>query len=120
VTALDDPSEPVREAATWALTHVKGRGLRVGQLMDSPPKALVITKPQYPYYAFHKKIEGTVVVVILINSLGKVAHAEIRESILHLDEAALACVRDWQFEPAQRGGKPVACVAQAPVMFRIY
>jgi TonB family protein len=56
----------------------------------------------------------------LINSLGKVAYAEIRQSIPHLDEAALTCVRDWLFEPAQRGGKPVATVAVAPVTFRIY
>ena len=120
VTALDDPSEPVREGATWALAHVKGGGLRDAQLMDSPPKVLVLTKPQYPDYAFHKKIEGTVVVVILINSLGRIVHTEILQSVPHLDEAALACVRDWRFEPAQRGGRPVATVAQAPVMFRIY
>ena len=120
VTALDDPSEPVREGAIWALAHIEGGALRVRQLMDSPPKALVLTKPQYPDYAYQNKIEGTVVVVILINSLGRVAHTEILQSVPHLDEAALACVRDWRFEPAQRGGKPVASVAHAPVMFRIY
>jgi TonB family protein len=119
VTALDDPSEPVREAATWALAHVSG-GRPREQQTDSPPKLLVQPKPQYPYYAYQKKIEGTVVVMILINSLGKVAYAEIRQSIPHLDEAALTCVRDWLFEPAQRGGKPVATVAVAPVTFRIY
>lgn len=90
----------MREAATWALAHVKSGGLRDEHLRDSPPKVLVLTKPQYPYYAFQKKIEGTVVVTILINALGKVAHAEIRQSVPHLDEAALACVRDWLFEPA--------------------
>jgi TonB family protein len=110
----------VREAATWALAHLKGGGLRLKQLTDSPPKVLALTKPQYPDYAFHQKIEGTVRVEFLINSLGKVAHAEIRQSVPRLDEAALACVRDWLFEPAQRGGKPVPTVAQAPVTFRIY
>jgi protein TonB len=99
---------------------VKGGGLRDETLRDAPPRILLQTTPQYPYYAFHKKIEGTVGVVILINSLGKVSHAEIRESVPHLDEAALACVRDWLFEPARRGGKPVATVARAPVTFRIY
>jgi TonB family protein len=117
--ALDDPSAPVREAATWALSHVKG-GVDRATLMDSPPKVLVQTKPLYPQTAFNKKIEGTVMVEILISELGKVAHAEIRESLPGLDEAALAGVRDWLFEPATRGGKPVACVAYAPVMFRIH
>jgi protein TonB len=120
MTSLDDPSEPVREGATWALGHVNGGGLRDEQEWDSPPKILVQPRPQYPYYAYQNKMEGTVVVTILINALGKVSHAEIRQSIPHLDEAALACVRDWLFEPAQRGGKPVATVATAPVTFRIY
>lgn len=118
--ALDDASAPVREAATWALWHVKSRGFDARQLMDSPPKLLVQTKPTYPRTAFDQKLEGTVMLELLINELGRVSHAEIRRSLPGLDEAALACVRDWQFDPAQRSGRPVACVALAPVGFRIY
>ena len=70
VTARDDPSEPVREGATWALAHVNGGALRSEQEWDSPPKILVQPRPQYPYYAYQNKIEGTVVVTILINALG--------------------------------------------------
>jgi len=117
--ALDDPSVPVREAATWALAHIKG-GFEHMTLMDSPPKVLVQTKPLYPPTAFKDKLAGTVMIEILISELGNVAHAEIRESVPGLDEAALASVRDWRFEPATRGGKPVACVAFAPVVFRYY
>ena len=119
--ALEDPSGPVREAATWALAHVKGPDWDPKELFsDSPPKVLVQTKPTYPRAAFDEKVQGTVIVEILINELGRVSHAEIRRSLPGLDEAALACVRDWQFEPAQRKGRPVACVARAPVTFRIY
>jgi TonB family protein len=118
--ALDDPSAPVREAAIWALSHIKGAGIDRGTLFDSPPRPLVITKPSYPQAAFDKKTEGTVMVAVLISELGRVVHAEIRESLPGLDEAALACVRDWQFEPAKRAGKPVACVAYSPVSFRIH
>ena len=76
--------------------------------------------PSYPEAAFKKKVEGTVLVEILIGEEGEVAHAEIRRSIRYLDEAALACVREWQFEPARRGERPVATVAHVPVAFRIY
>ena len=120
-TTLEDSSAPVREAATWALAHLRGPYWDPKELFwDSPPKLLVQTKPIYPRSAFDKKMEGTVLVEILISELGRVSHAEIRRSLPGFDEAALACVRDWQFEPAQRKGRPVACVAQAPVTFRIH
>jgi len=118
--ALDDSSAPVREAATWALWHVSSPGFDNRQLMDSSPRVLVQTKPFYPRAAFDQKLEGTVLVEFLINELGRVSHAEIRRSLSGFDQAALACVRDWQFEPARRSGRPVACVAQAPVTFRIH
>src|SRR5262245_22708824 len=118
--ALDDESRPVREAATWALAHVKGPGWDSKELSDSPPKAVTLTHPSYPSEAFNKKLQGTVTVELLIDELGKVSHAEVRGSNPGLDEAALACVRDWQFKPAQRKGKAVPAFATSPVTFRIY
>jgi len=118
VAALDDPSEPVREAATWALSYLDP--VQLHNLMEAPPKPLVMTRPQYPRPAFDKKIAGTVEVRLLISALGKVVHAEIGRSIPGLDEAALACVRDWQFQPARRGGHPAPSAALAPVKFRLF
>jgi TonB family protein len=120
LAALDDPSEPVREAAAWTLGHVKGPGFDHSKLNDVPPKPLVMTRPNYPNAAFREKVQGVVLVAILINALGRVTHAEIRRSIPGLDEAALACVRDWRFEPGRRRGQPVPVAAQAPVGFRIF
>ena len=117
---LDDADATVREAATWALSHVKNPGFDPRELTDSPPRVLVQTKPIYPRAAYDQKIEGVVLVDFLINELGRVSHVQIRRSLPGLDEAALACIRAWQFEPAKRSGRPVAIVAQAPVTFRIY
>jgi protein TonB len=65
-------------------------------------------------------VQGVVVMEILIGENGEVAHAEVTTSVPGLDEAALACVRPWRFEPARHGGRPVATVARAPVAFRIF
>ena len=118
--ALDDPNASVREAATWSLAHVKGPGWDAQQLFDTPPNILVQTKPIYTRAAFDQKLEGTVLVEILISEVGRVSHAEIRRSLPGLDEAALACVRNWQFTPAKRKSVAVPCLARAPVQFRIY
>jgi protein TonB len=87
---------------------------------DQPPKAVKITRPQYPQEAFVKKIEGTVLVEILIDSYGRVVRARVMQSVPLLDAAAIQTVQQWLFQPAIKHGRPVATIAQAPVTFRIY
>lgn len=87
---------------------------------DTGPRPIKMTKPQYPQDAFIKKIEGTVVVEILIDSQGRVVRARVIQSVPLLDQAAVQCVYQWLFQPALKHGRPVAIVAQAPVNFRIY
>jgi protein TonB len=87
---------------------------------DQPPKPIKITRPTYPQEAFVKKIEGTVVLEILIDASGRVVRARVVTSIPLLDAAAIQTVYQWTFSPAIKGGRPVATLAHAPVQFRIY
>jgi TonB family protein len=87
---------------------------------DSPPKPVRITRPEYPAQAFADKLEGTVIVEVLIDSSGRVVRSRVVQSVPGLDEAALECTRQWEFTPAIKDGKPVPTIAHAPVQFRIY
>jgi protein TonB len=87
--------------------------------VDRGPRPLRLTRPDYPQEAFVKKIEGTVVIEIVIDARGHVVHARVVRSVPLLDQAALECVRQWLFEPAIKAGRPVASLATAPVHFRI-
>jgi len=87
---------------------------------DQAPRAIKITRPQYPQEAFIKKIEGTVIVEILIDSTGRVVRGRVIQSVPLLDAAALQTVYQWIFSPAIKHGRPVATLAHAPVAFRIY
>ena len=87
---------------------------------DRPPRLLKQVRPTYPQEAFAKKVEGTVVLELLIDGAGRVANARVVQSVPALDGAALEAVREWLFAPAIKQGKPVATVARAPVTFRIY
>jgi periplasmic protein TonB len=97
-------------------------GTGTGPVMDydSAPRPIKITRPQYPQEAFVKKIEGTVVVEILIDSQGRVVRARVIQSVPLLDAAALQTVYQWIFQPAIKHGRPVPTIAHAPVAFRIY
>ncbi len=107
-----DAQRSVRYAAAWAFEHLGPTEY------DTPPKPVHISRPTYPPKAFDAKVQGQVLVEILIGEEGEVAHVELRESIPMLDEAALACVAQWTFEPARIGGARRATIANAPVRFR--
>lgn len=87
---------------------------------DQPPRPIKITKPTYPQEAFIKKIEGTVVLEILIDSAGRVVRARVIQSVPLLDAAAVQTVYQWVFAPAMKHGRPVPTLAHAPVAFRIF
>jgi periplasmic protein TonB len=97
-------------------------GTGTGPVMDydQPPRLLKSSKPVYPQEAFIKKIEGTVLLEILIDTNGRVARARVLQSIPQLDAAALQTVYQWIFSPAIKHGRPVPTIAQAPVGFKIY
>ena len=120
----DDPDLGVRTAAVWALAHVR-RGVAAadGKLqptpLDEPARLVQSSKLAYPEEAFAKGIQGTVVVELVVDEEGRVAHAEVRESIPALDTAALAAVRGWRFTPARLAGEPIASTVSAPVAFTI-
>jgi protein TonB len=97
-------------------------GTGTGPVMDydAPPRVIKQTRPQYPAEAFVKKIEGTVLVEILIDSQGRVTRARVIQSVPLLDAAALQCVYQWVFQPAVKHGRPVPTIAHAPVHFRIF
>jgi TonB family protein len=110
-----DSAESVRTGAAWALGHLGPDT----PLFDEPPRPILVRGPRYPRWAFQSRIEGTVLVGILIDEHGRVAHAEVRHSIPALDLAAVRCVKAWSFEPALHNGRPVASYAEAPVTFTI-
>ncbi len=87
---------------------------------DRQPVPLKLTKPRYPPEAFAKRVEGKVVLEILIDASGRVIEARVVQSVPLLDAAALETVREWRFTPAIKDGRAVAALARAPVTFRIH
>ena len=114
-----DEDRRVRYAVQWALGQLPPDQKASLLAPDTaPPTPKRMNPPEYPEDAFRKKARGTVVVDILIGEEGEVAHAKVRLSVPSLDEAALACARQWQFDPA-KAAKPVAFFAHVPVRFNI-
>jgi TonB family protein len=85
------------------------------------PKPVYHPNAEYTDKARKKKIQGSVVVTIVVTDEGTVRDARIVSGLeKDLDKQALKAVSAWKFEPATKDGKPVAVRIRVEVDFRLY
>jgi protein TonB len=89
-----------------------------GELSASCPLRI---PPAYPLLSRRMGEQGRVVLRVELDEQGAVSSATVVSSsgARRLDEAALAAVRQWRCNPAQRGGVPVRASALQPFLFQI-
>lgn len=87
--------------------------------VEHEPELITIPAPAYPELAREAGIEGTVYVRVLVGEDGFVHNALILESVLGLDDAALASARAAVFRPASQQERPVAVWIVVPIEFRL-
>ena len=91
-----------------------------GQPCASPPKALFSPDPDYPEGARQNNLSGTVVLWTIVTTEGTASNIKVAKSAGHgFDEAAIASVKRWKFEPGQYDGKPVAVKINIEVNFKL-
>jgi len=88
----------------------------------TPPVPTYKPDPGYTPQARHHKLEGTVVMMILVDSQGNVSDARETSKPLGdgLDEKAIETVKTWKFKPATRNGVAVPVRVAVEVSFRLY
>ncbi|SRR5216684_6310420 len=87
----------------------------------TPPKSVYAPNPRYDEPARKKKINGTVILAIIVTAEGTVRDIKVIKSLdPGLDKQAIAAVRTWKFEPATKNGKPVAVHLKTESDFRLY
>jgi len=83
--------------------------------VEELPEAVKKVDPMVP--DDQDRVRAVVIVQALVLEDGSVGDARVVESVPILDEAAVACVRQWRFKPATSGGKPVAVWVAIPIRF---
>jgi TonB family protein len=85
-----------------------------------PPRAILTPDPEYTKAAREAKVEGVVVLWVLVNEQGDAEQVRVQRSFdAGLDQKAVNAVRKWKFEPAKRNGQPVAMIINVEVNFRL-
>jgi protein TonB len=78
-------------------------------------------QPAYPATARQLRIQGTSLLRVYVAPDGHVTDVVVTKSAGHadMDQAAVAAVRQWRFEPGRRGEEPIGMWVVLPVEFRI-
>jgi TonB family protein len=100
---------------------------KVGELVDagpgvSPPQLVSVPKPGYPPMARTLRVEGTVVLSVLVDENGQVQDVRIAEPIrqnVGLNEAALSAARSVRYKPATKDGVRVKMWTRLRIPFRL-
>lgn len=90
--------------------------VRVGGSI-APPRKIKDVKPEYPAVAAAARVQGVVILEILVNENGTVGAAKVLRSIPMLDEAAIAAVKQWEFTPVTLDGQTVPAILTVTVNF---
>jgi TonB family protein len=92
--------------------------IRIGGSVKSPTKTKEVL-PGYPVEAMGDRVQGVVILEVLVDSAGQVADARILRSIPVFDAAALAAVKQWTFTPTLLNGVPQAVLMTVTVNFAL-
>lgn len=87
----------------------------------SPPVPVSRTEPEYSERARRQHRSGTVSLLVVVDSSGRVGDVTVDQKLdPELDAQAINAVKKWTFEPARKDGFPVAVRIRIDVDFRIY
>lgn len=87
----------------------------------TPPKAIYQPQPEYADRPRKKKIQGTVLLSIVVTEEGTVRDPQVTKSLdKDLDRQAILAVSKWRFQPSTKDGKPVAVRIVIETNFRLY
>jgi protein TonB len=77
--------------------------------------------PPYPAAAREQRLEGVVVLSVLVGTDGRVGGVNVAASsgFRILDDVAASAVKKWTFAPARRGSRPVESVVEVPMKFAL-
>lgn len=94
-----------------------GAPVRIGGTLKTPLKVHDVA-PVMPALAQQAGIRGFVILDATIASDGSVADAKVLRSIPLLDQAAVAAVRQWRYEPTYLNGAPIPVIMTVEVSFK--
>lgn len=88
---------------------------------DEPPVSIKIFAPEYPPEARQARMEGLVLVEVIVSETGRVVHAEVirSDTVPMLESASVRAALLSLFRPALHAGVPVRARVVLPFRFKL-
>lgn len=123
-TAQDAEAERDTAAQAQAASgrsSAPGKAVATTAPRASEPQLLSAKLPRYPADERRRGVQGDVTLRIGVNANGFPTDVDYasRSGNRALDRAAMTAAQNWRFQPAMRGGQPVASTVNVPVAFRL-
>lgn len=89
--------------------------------VDAPPVSLTRKVPAYSMQARQMRVQGTVVLRVLVDENGSVADVQVITPVLGADvtESAVNAAKQWTYRPATKDGVPVKVWKIESVAFKL-
>ncbi len=102
------------------MSALGGGGFSIDEV-DVKPQVLSSVAPEYPYGARRNRVEGKVVVRLLVNREGRAEQLSVHSSTPQgvFDKAALDSARRWMFKPGRYDGNAVDTWVLIPFNFEL-
>ncbi len=117
--AVSEPSRVAAEMASSAKPAVSPAGDRVSMSTDTQHAVTRPVRPEYPLLARQMKVQGAVVLLVLIDKDGSIQNLQIESGPAILADAAREAVKQWRFKPYLQDGQPIETQARVTVDFTI-
>ena len=115
-----DSAQAGQEVTVAGPNPARERVFKVGKGVE-PPRALSTTDPEYNRAAKAAGLEGPSVLWVVVDEQGEIAHISVERPLgAGLDDRAVEAVREWRFAPARKDKKPVPCIINVEVNFRLH
>ncbi|MDP9122698.1 MAG: TonB family protein, partial [Acidobacteriota bacterium] len=117
--AAPPPTEPAH--------RTEAPSVRIGELVAGgpgvkPPELVTFVKPEYPPVARNLRVEGVVVVTVLVDENGRVEDVRMLEPVrqkVGINEAALEAARAVRYKPAVKDGVRVKMWTRLRIPFKL-
>ena len=85
------------------------------------PTPTVRQEAKYTSAAMRAKIQGQVVLDVLVSAAGEVADVRVAESLDNdLDANAITALKSWKYTPASKDGEAIPVVISVTMEFRLH
>ncbi len=107
--------------ATPELSTASASAPHAPAAFSAQPKYKSNPEPAYPALARRRRQQGNVLLSVRVDADGRPEAVTVQTSSGYaaLDEAAVAAVKQWEFEPGRLAGQPISSQVEVPVQFRL-